>query len=485
MDYSAIMKAIKGRFGHCYNNSGYYSTIGEWLEWYKGFLKSFHVENVSNGITVKKRELYTAKMAKRVCEDWASSILSEPITISVSTYNKKSSVFVQGSKGNGGVLGSNNFVEVFARTIEQMFALGTAAFAIELENIGVDEEGNIALVTPETIIKVNGYNATRIIPISWSNGIIKEVAFVSEIVEQDKTYYVVSSHIKEADGYVIYNDILDTNYKNVRLNLNILPIIRTKSLNPLFYIVKTNIANNIDLESPMGVSVYANAIDNLKGCDITYDSCIREVITGQRIIVMSKALLATTDSGESIVPQDNRQPYMQYVGNNIIPDIKGIIQEFHPNMNTDQLDKEMQNQLNMLSSKVGLGTNYYKFDSSGGITATEYVGERNDFMRNAAKISDAVGATLKSLVQGILFVGKNILGANVDDNAKVDVKMPDGVVEDDNKEREQDRQDVKDGIMSKAEYRAKWYGETVEDAQVKIDEINGVKTETDKNNIVT
>ena len=26
--------------------------------------------------------------------------------------------------------------------------------------------------------------------------------------------------------------------------------------------------------------------------------------------------------------------------------------------------------------------------------------------------------------------------------------------------------------MSKAEYRAKWYGETLEEAQVKIDEIN-------------
>ena len=255
--------------------------------------------------------------------------------------------------------------------------------------------------------------------------------------------------------------------------INLLPIIRTKSPKPLFYIIKTNIANNIDLDSPLGVSIYGNAIDNIKGCDIAYDCCLREVETGQRIVMMNKCLLTTDDEGRPIPPQDVKQTYMQFFGDDAQADTSEFIKEFHPSLNTDYLDKELQNQLNMLSSKVGLGTNYYRFDSSSGVvTATEYVGERNDFMRNAKKISKSLKSSLHDLVLGILFVGKNILGANVDDNAKVEVNVSDGVVEDDSKEREQDRQDVKDGIMSKAEYRAKWYGETLEEAQVKIDEIN-------------
>jgi A118 family predicted phage portal protein len=472
MDYGSIIKFVTNRFSSCYTNSNYYTNIGEWLEWYRGNVKSFHSIKVSNGLTTPTREIYALKMAKRVCEDWASSMLNEDVNIVVNSNNKKSSIFVQGSKGNSGVLGSNNFDVLLSQTIEQMFALGTSALIIDLDNIAVDEQGNVVDGSKATI-KLKSVNATRIIPISWSNGVVTEASFVSELVHSGKTYYVVSSHIKEDDGYVIYNDLIDTNYKTVSLNINLLPVLRTKSLKPLFYIMKTNIANNIDLDSPMGLSIYANAIDTLKGCDVAYDCCLREVITGQRIVMMNKCLLTTDDSGRPIAPQDVKQTYMQFFGDDAQSDVSEFIKEFHPTLNTDALDKELQNQLNMLSSKVGLGSNYYRFDSTSGVvTATEYVGERNDFMRNAVKISKSIKIALKDLVLGILFVGKNILGANVDDNAKIDITLSDGVVEDDTKEREQDRQDVRDGIMTKAEYRAKWYGETIEEAKAVIDSIS-------------
>lgn len=472
MDYGSIIKFVTNRFSSCYTNSNYYTNIGEWLEWYRGYVKSFHSIKVSNGLTTPTREIYALKMAKRVCEDWASSMLNEDVNIVVNSNNKKSSIFVQGAKGNNGVLGSNNFDVLLSQTIEQMFALGTSALIIDLDNIAVDEQGNVVDGSKATI-KLKSVNATRIIPISWSNGVVTEASFVSELVRSGKTYYVVSSHIKEDDGYVIYNDLIDTNYKTVSLNINLLPVLRTKSLKPLFYIMKTNIANNIDLDSPMGLSIYANAIDTLKGCDVAYDCCLREVITGQRIVMMNKCLLTTDDSGRPIAPQDVKQTYMQFFGDDAQADVSEFIKEFHPTLNTDALDKELQNQLNMLSSKVGLGSNYYRFDSSTGVvTATEYVGERNDFMRNAVKISKSIKIALKDLVLGILFVGKNILGANVDDNAKIDITLSDGVVEDDAKEREQDRQDVRDGIMTKAEYRAKWYGETIEEAKAVIDSIS-------------
>lgn len=472
MDYGSIIKFVTNRFSSCYTNSNYYTNIGEWLEWYRGNVKSFHSIKVSNGLTTPTREIYALKMAKRVCEDWASSMLNEDVNIVVNSNNKKSSIFVQGSKGNSGVLGSNNFDVLLSQAIEQMFALGTSALIIDLDNIAVDEQGNVVDGSKATI-KLKSVNATRIIPISWSNGVVTEASFVSELVHSGKTYYVVSSHIKEDDGYVIYNDLIDTNYKTASLNINLLPVLRTKSLKPLFYIMKTNIVNNIDLDSPMGLSIYANAIDTLKGCDVAYDCCLREVITGQRIVMMNKCLLTTDDSGRPIAPQDVKQTYMQFFGDDAQSDVSEFIKEFHPTLNTDALDKELQNQLNMLSSKVGLGSNYYRFDSSSGVvTATEYVGERNDFMRNAVKISKSIKIALKDLVLGILFVGKNILGANVDDNAKIDITLSDGVVEDDTKEREQDRQDVRDGIMTKAEYRAKWYGETIEEAKAVIDSIS-------------
>lgn len=477
MDYGSMLKCIRGRFGNCYNVASYYTKIGEWLDWYKGFVKSYHTVSYSNGITTPSREMFHLNMAKRACEDWVSSVLSEDLSIVVSSSNNKSSIFVQGSKENGGVLGSNNFSTILSDNLEKMFALGTSALALDLDGITVDTNGNIVSGANATI-KIKSYNATRIIPISYDNGIITEVAFVSETNIKGKTYYTVSSHIKEHDGYVIYNDIYNANYQKVNLNIPVLSIIRTKSIKPLFVIMKTNIANNVDLDSPLGVSVYYNAIDTLKGIDQVYDNCVVEVINGRRIIMMNKCLLTCDDQGKPIAPQDMRQSLMQFFGDDADTSINEYIKDFAPNLRSTELDAELQNQLNMFSSLVGFGTKFYNFSFSGGVTATEYAGERQDFVRNSGKMTNMVCVAIKSLVSEILWLGQNILGAAVNADAKVTVTAKDNIVESNDKEREQDRADVKDGIMSKAEYRAKWYGETIEDAQTKINAISSCTTQS-------
>lgn len=470
MDYNGLMKFIKSKYSSCYNNSGYYSNITNWLAWYKGYVPEVHKIRITNGLEITERKMYRLYMAKRVCEDWTSSVLSEGMGITVGG-NKSNRVFIQGGKGFGGVLGSNNFVNVLSQSVEQMFGLGTSAWVLEISGVGVDNSGNIVSRTENSRIDISYYDATRIIPLSWKNGIIRECAFVSELVKDGKTFYTVSMHLLDTDGYVIYNYFIDSNYNIVKQNNGILPFVRTKSYKPFFFIIKPNITNNIDMYSPMGISVYANALDNVAGCDIIYDSCITEVITGQRIVMMHKALLTTTDCGEPIAPQDIKKNYMMFYGDDAVKDIKEFIKEFHPTLNTEQLDKEMQNQLNMLSAKVGFGTKFYNFDISGGVTATEYVGERNDFIKNSTKMTNLIAKQMKDMISAILYIGKEILNRNVDSQAEIDVSTSDGVVEDDKEKREQDRQDVKDGIMSKAEYRAKWYNESIEDAEKKLQEI--------------
>lgn len=465
MDSGSIIKFISGKFRNVYNSYNFYTKIGEWLEWYKGDVDKFHKVRVSNGLTTPVRELYKLKMAKRVCEDWASSILNEDINIVVNAKNNKSSIFVQGTKGKGGVLGTNNFSSVISRNLELMFALGTSAIVLGLDNITVDENTNEIMKSPNAKIVIETYNAIQIFPISYKNGVITDVSFVSEFVKDNKLYYTISTHIKEEDGYVIYNDILDSSYNSLSLNVGVLPILRTKSQNPLFFIFKTNIVNNVDLNSPMGVSIYSDAIDTIKACDVIYDSCIRDVITGQRIVMMNKNLLTTAPDGTPIVPQDVKQSYMQFFGDDAANGVDQFIKEFAPKLNTTDLDNELQNQLNMLSNKCGLGTRFYNFNIASGVTATEYIGERNDFYRNAKKISNGVVSSIQKMVSEILFIGYNVMGLDVDTNAKVVVTISDGVVESDNEKREQDRKDVSDKLMSRVEYRMKWYGETEDEAK--------------------
>ena len=74
----------------------------------------------------------------------------------------------------------------------------------------------------------------------------------------------------------------------------VLPIVATGSERPLFQTITTNIQNNIELDSPMGISVYANSIDQLKGCDIVYDSYMNEFVLGKKRIIVPASMARLT-----------------------------------------------------------------------------------------------------------------------------------------------------------------------------------------------
>lgn len=476
MDYGSIIKYLSTNIGRCCVTARQYTDIASWLSWYEGYVPSYHTRRITNGIGVVSEEVSQLCMAKRVCEDWASSLVNESVDITISSAGgeKRSNAFIQGSKGNGGVLGSNNFNVCLNNAIETMFALGTSAIVIDLDKVILDAYGNISK-TESTEVKLKYYNATCVIPISSSNGVITEAAFLSEFTEKGKTYYSLSIHVLEEDGYVVYNNVLDTTYSKVTLNVGVVEVVRTKSPKPMFIIIKPNVVNNKNLSSPMGLSIFGNSVSILKAVDNSYDACIREILTGQRIIFMNKKILPVDDMGRPIAPQDIKKSYMQFVDDNAMVStsdgVSDYVKDFTPTIRTEQMDMELQNQLNILSNNCGLGTKYYQFENGSVTTATEYVGERNDFMRNVKKHSHMLESAIKSLVSQLLWVGKNILELNLDVNSKIVVKVSDGVIEDDSKEREQDKQDVKDGIMSKAEYRAKWYNESIEEATAAVDAI--------------
>ncbi|MFE4759045.1 hypothetical protein ACFRIB_54565, partial [Streptomyces mirabilis] len=68
---------------------------------------------------------------------------------------------------------------------------------------------------------------------------------------------------------------------------------------PLFVYFKPNIANNIDLQSPLGVSLYANAIDTIKALDTAFDSYHREFRLGKKRIIVPHSAIRTVVNAET------------------------------------------------------------------------------------------------------------------------------------------------------------------------------------------
>ena len=65
----------------------------------------------------------------------------------------------------------------------------------------------------------------------------------------------------------------------------------------------------------------------------------------------------------------------------------------------------IQAALDYLSLRVGFGTKHYQFNSSSIVTATQYNGDKQDLVQNAAKHSIAVGQHVQALVRALLWAG--------------------------------------------------------------------------------
>lgn len=465
----AVIKFLE-RLGYSpYFNKNMVQNIQTCKDWYQGYIESIHKKYVYDGLTVTKHELYRLNMAKRVCEDWVSTLLSEDIDITVADSNKKASIFLQGSKGLGGVLGSTNFWERFEKNLEKMLAFGTSAIAIDIDN--GELQSNTVIRTDKTTLGYSFYTADCIIPLKWRADTVTDCAFITQYKKNNNIRYTVRIDTKEDGVSNIYIYDTDKTFGTQDLQLHI----RIPDVDTTFVVLTTTFSNNVDLLSPMGISVYGNDFSVLKAVDTAYDQCMNEVVSGRRIVMMDKSMLGKDANGNPVVPQEARQSYMQYIGDpNFVSEegYKVPAYDFCPTLRVDALDKELQNQLNILSEKCGLGAKYYSFDITAGVTATEYTGSTQDYQRNAKKLSSSIAKKLKQLMQSTLQVGVS-LGFLKPSNPIITVDVPDGIITDDTSEREQDRKDVHDGLMSKAEYRMKWYGETQQEAEEALSSIAG------------
>ena len=123
--------------------------------------------------------------------------------------------------------------------------------------------------------------------------------------------------------------------------------------------------------------------------------------------------------------------------------------------------------------KCGFGQNHYKFENGSVQTATQVISENSDMYRSINKHELILEAVLDELIRIIVRLGE-VLGVDTDPDTEIVVNFDDSIIEDKQSERQSDRQDVSMGVMSHAEYRAKWYGETLEEAQSNLPEQNQI-----------
>ena len=129
--------------------------------------------------------------------------------------------------------------------------------------------------------------------------------------------------------------------------------------------------------------------------------------------------------------------------------------------------------MDLLSFKCGLGTKYYQFDgASGVVTATQYMGDRQDLTINAKKYRENVDEFVKNICAGILLLGRLLFTENVNEKDKIEVINTDGFLVSEEDLKEKYIQEIAQGLRSKTSYMIRFMGMTEEEAKQELARIN-------------
>jgi A118 family predicted phage portal protein len=235
-------------------------------------------------------------------------------------------------------------------------------------------------------------------------------------------------------------------------------VIRTGSSVPLFSILTPNIQNSIDPVSGLGMSVFADAIDCLKGVDLAFNNFCRDIKLGGKKVFINQSLINRDDSGNVFTPDDVAQQLFVTIGDGDFAE-NPMITEHNPALRCAENAEAVQSQLSYLSFRCGLGTHHYTFSENMGrskLTATQYMGERQDMRQNAAKHQKNAKKFLCGVVRALLFVGSDVLGADIDKNASISVGFDDTYFADTDSIRRRDLEELEAGVITAEEYRRKW-----------------------------
>ena len=471
---SIVIDYINKNYKYNIPTTDIYGAIESWESWYKNDVE-FHQYRDSYG---KTRQMYSLGMAKRLCEDWASIIYTEKDEIITDKKQNKTFVkeFIEKVKLN----------KEIPRAIEKSAWSGTCAVIIRLKNIKVDGNGRL-IPTDKTDFDLVKISAKNIIPLRIEHDKIIDVAFVSEETEGDNKYYYIELHKLEDEGYIIKNIYINAKTGKEVIKEGIIKELHTMSKTPLYSILETPIVNNIDNNIGLGMSIYGNAIDQLKDCDIKYHNSVMDFVLGGKKIIYNKKLIkygvkkikqadGTYKTEEyPIYPDDiSKQQFME-VGDSLSKD--ELMHEYNPDLRPEQNKNGLQFSLDILSFKANLGTKYYEFSDGAVVTATQYVGDRQDLMKNAKKYRNNLDEFIEDIIKAGLLLGRLVFKQNVTEDCNVEVVNKDGILITDEELKESYVNEIAQGLRQPWEYRVKFFGEDEETARKMIEDTYTENTE--------
>lgn len=273
------------------------------------------------------------------------------------------------------------------------------------------------------ILKPNGDGVDLVTPGNFivtdsNNGEISGVVFINRETV-GKKYYTRLEYHRFVDGvYAITNrcyvgDSESDNGKPVDITKTPWSGLLEETFiqnveNPLYGVLKMPHANNVDVDSPMGLPIFSDAIEELKDLDIAYSRNSKEILDSKRtVLIDSDKMLPSgtpvsqmTGAGFERKRSDMKLP--DYVRNVYGNGRDNFYQEINPQLNTDTRLSGLNALLSQIGYKIGYSNGYFVFNESTGIqTATGVEAEQQRTIQFIKDVRDKVEGCLGRVIYAL------------------------------------------------------------------------------------
>jgi len=378
-DNGNMIEAWLEKQGYRLIDKNYRQFIQTAREWFEGYCPDFHDYKVRVQRTQRKLKRYSLGAAKMVCEDYATLLLNEKVQINA-----------DGFKSLPDLLRDNRFFERGNRLVEWAFALGTGAMVEFMEADG------------RTVIDY--IRGDLIYPLKWDGDNITECAFGTRRVlgakkDAGEGYYV-QVHERRGGQYYIRNVWLDKDGKELDAPDGVEPESGPYPV-PMFQIIRPNTVNSLDPDSPMGMSVYGAALDQLKAVDLVYDSYVNEFQLGKKRLMVPVTFtqqVQQEDGTFAPVFDPNDLIYTQYqVSDNAGDKLTPV----DMTLRSAEHEAGLQRMIDLLSKRCGLGTGRYRFDRGTAATATQVISEDSDLYQSVKRHEKPLERAIIGMVRAL------------------------------------------------------------------------------------
>lgn len=468
MDILSILKSYLKNIRDNVIIEGQSEYLSLWETEYAGYNPEFHNYKVYKDGVFYRKTKKSLKSCKLVSNDWANLIANEKMEITVKEKDQPKL---------DEILKTNNFKMLLNLYYEYAFALSLSSAILTIDGITVNEDGKV--VSKTGVPKISFVNAKQIYPITIEGGKITEIAFACE-----NTNYVdlIIYLLNKQGNYEIHSLKCPKNKKG---SLSVpswesANIFDTQSKYKWFTCHRPAIANNLNLDSSLPISIFANSIDTSHAIDNKYDGFDEEFVSGKRRIFVSaeatkpvKVQVSDKKGGTKLVEVDTFDPndtVIYTLPTDRDSSKKDLIHTAADALRSNDFIASINAELSYMAKQCGLGNNRYFFAQGGEATktATEVISIHSELYQNLRKHELILEQELSTFILALIEACNNFTDIKFDGNytyKDIAIKFDDSIIEDTDVQQTRDRTNVGAGLMAEKDFIEKWLGKTKDDAE--------------------